>query len=368
MPRTVMRDVGDRLRAVLILGLVTVCALAVALVPDWESDLGAQTYEEFTSIGAEALRDAEAERKVLTNRLDESRKETHARKWGVFATFERNTIRRSPSDRGNGFDSETPGAFFGLDRRLSDSLLVGTAAGFKVTDLSFDDTPGLATLAGHGRQRTYTETFGPYLSYNPGRPWYLSASVLAGLLQVRTERSGAGNFLVGKARGFTSGSRFSVALGGGYDWPYRAFTVGPRLNVSYDRVSMERFSERGQRRDFSNLLAVPGNVEEVATVKVGSRATYARRFSWGTIVPNWRLDFVYRDFEQSGGSRVSPVSQPGLIEPVVADRPDPTSMEVGLGVQFALPKELTFWIDYEENFLERFLQRDRLTVGIRKQF
>ena len=103
MPRTVMRDVGDRLRAVLILGLVTVCALAVALVPDWESDLGAQTYEEFTSIGAEALRDAEAERKVLTNRLDESRKETHARKWGVFATFERNTIRRSPSDRGNGY-------------------------------------------------------------------------------------------------------------------------------------------------------------------------------------------------------------------------------------------------------------------------
>ena len=34
MPRTVMRDVGDRLRAALILGLVTVCALAVALVPD----------------------------------------------------------------------------------------------------------------------------------------------------------------------------------------------------------------------------------------------------------------------------------------------------------------------------------------------
>jgi len=87
MPRTVMRDVGDRLRATLILGLVTVCALAVALVPDWESDLGAQTYEEFISIGAEALRDAEAERKVLTNRLDESRKETHARKWGGIRDF-----------------------------------------------------------------------------------------------------------------------------------------------------------------------------------------------------------------------------------------------------------------------------------------
>ena len=29
---------------------------------------------------------------------------------------------------------------------------------------------------------------------------------------------------------------------------------------------------------------------------------------------------------------------------------------------------VTFWIDYEENFLERFLQGDRLTVGIRKQF
>ena len=84
-------------------------------------------------------------------------------------------------------------------------------------------------------------------------------------------------------------------------------------------------------------------------------------------MPHWRLDFVYRNGLGSRGATVSPL-RGGPSFTIGGVPPDPTSMEAGFGLQFVLPDELTFWLDYDENFLERFFARSRLTVGVRKQF
>ena len=94
--------------------------------------------------------------------------------------------------------------------------------------------------------------------------------------------------------------------------------------------------------------------------------SYGIGLPWGTLVPNWRLDFVYRDLDQSRTGSASFVN--GSEVTFLRDRPDRTSMEVGLGLQFALRNELTLWVDYEQNFLERFFSRERVTIGARKQF
>src|SRR5438034_2789317 len=303
------RGGSDWVRSPLLAGLAIACIVAIALVPDWEGELHAQGYEEFSSIAAEALRDAELERRDVTNRLEESRGETTARKWGTFLSLQRNTIRRRRSGLENGFDSETPGILAGLDRRLSDALLLGMAAGFKVTDLEFDDVPRSEDFYDKkdprnprqlGRQRTYTGTAGPYLSYTPGQAWYLNASLLAGLLAASTERSGDG--LNGTARGDTRGYRLSLAGGGGYDWRYHALRVGPHLNVAWDHVHIDGFSESGQ--DTKRLLRLRHIEDDLVTIKSGGRASYALGFSWGALVPNWRLDFVYRDLDRSGMGKV----------------------------------------------------------------
>ena len=91
------RGGSDWVRSPLLAGLAIACIVAIALVPDWEGELHAQGYEEFSSIAAEALRDAELERRDVTNRLEESRGETTARKWGTFLSLQRNTIRRRRS-------------------------------------------------------------------------------------------------------------------------------------------------------------------------------------------------------------------------------------------------------------------------------
>ncbi len=403
------RGRSEWLRTALVVGLAVACGVVTTLVPDWERDLHAQVYEEFSSLASEALQDAEDERRRVANRLEQSRREgaafldtstectlatdcqgqsgrrDPARRWGIFLTFNRNTVRRSRSQRENGFDSQTPGFLLGVDRRLSDALLLGMAAGFKVTDLSFDEVPRSEDFHDSedprdphqlGRQRTYTGTAGPYLSYTPGQAWYLNASLLVGLLAASTERSGDG--LEGTARGNTTGYRVSLAGGGGYDWRYRALRVGPRLNVAWDLAHVDGFNESGQHADMAKFLRVSDIEKSLVTLKAGARASYALGFSWGTLVPNWRLDFVYRDLGRSEEGNASLLDRSNdlcrdsgdgrCVFKFPLDRPDRTSMEVGLGLQFALPHQLTFWIDYEENFLERFFIRSRVTVGVRKQF
>jgi outer membrane autotransporter protein len=342
--------------------------IAVTLAPDWERQLHAQNYEVISSIGEEARKDAEAERRDVANRLEQMRREPRTRRWGAFLSLERNTIQRRRTSRGNGFESETPGFLLGLDRRFSDTLLLGVAGGFKVTDLEFDDVSRSASVGNPqelGRQRTYSGTIGPYLSYTPDQAWYLDGSLLVGVLDTSTERMGDG--LRGTARGDTSGHRLSLAGGGGYDWRYRAFRIGPHVNLAWDYFRIKGFRESGGPADANLLLRVPSADDDLLTVKAGGRTSQAFRFSWGALVPNGRLDFVYRDLDDSTRGQVFLVSG-GQPRTFLQDRPDRTSIEVGLGLQLALPNALSFWVDYEQNFLERFYVRERITLGVRKQF
>ncbi len=349
-------------------GLAVACGMAITLAPHWERELYAQSYLQdfFNTIGGEALQDADDERSVVGNHLDQSRREAVVRRWGIFLTFGRDTVRHGGSGSGSSrrppFDAETPGFLLGLDRRLSDALLLGLATGFKVTHVSFPFDPMTQFAA---RQRTYTGTVGPYLSYTPDQAWHLHASLLAGLLGISTERSGKN--LTSSLRGETSGRRLSAALGGGYEWRYRALRVGPSLELAYDRVLVDAFCESGGK-DHVAFLQCLREKHELVTIKSGARGSYAQVFSWGALVPHWRLDFVYRNAPGSSGTTISSLSPPPPGNQFAGDDPDPTSMEVGFGLQFALPNALTFWLDYQENFLEQSFARSQLTIGVRKQF
>ena len=347
--------------------LAIACTLTITIVPDWERDLHAENYQEFSTISSEALKDAEAERRDVTNRLEQTRQEPRKRPWGAFLSLDRNTISRSRSRLENGFDAETPGFLAGVDRRLSDTLLLGVVGGFKVTDLSFDDVSsrdrfGDAQALGH--QRTYTGTIGPYLSYTPDAAWYADGSAIGGVLRTSTDRAGDG--LRGQVRGDTSGYRFSLAAGGGYDWRRRGLRLGPHLGVAWDHVHVDGFAESGTPADARMLLRVPGSDDELVTLKSGGGGSYVVPVPWGAVLPHWRADFVYRTLGQSRTGRVTLLD--GTERTFLRDVPDRTSMEVGLGLQFLLAGELSFWIDYQENFLERFYTRTRLTIGVRKQF
>src|SRR5262245_36706430 len=89
-----------------VIGTALAATIAVVVAPRWEAFVHAQSYGEFGSIADEARRDADAERRVVTNRLEAARTEDNVRRWGTFLTLDRNTIRRSPSARENGFDTD----------------------------------------------------------------------------------------------------------------------------------------------------------------------------------------------------------------------------------------------------------------------
>ena len=180
----------------------------------------------------------------------------------------------------------------------------------------------------------------------------LNGSVLLGMLRASTERRGDG--LTGTARRR------------GLDWRYRAFRAGPHLDVAWDFYDIGGFVESGGPRDTRLLLRFQRANDDLLTIKSGGRASQAIRFPWGALIPHWRLDFVYRDLDDSTSGSV--FSANGVEHAFLRDRPDRTSIELGLGLRLALTDALSFWLDYEQNFLERSYTRERITLGIRKQF
>src|SRR4051794_20888712 len=105
MAERTTRGAGELAWRGLLVAIAIVGSLATIVAPRWESFVHAQSYGEFGSIADEALRPADDERRVVDNRLQQARDEQHPRRWGTFLTLDRNTIRRSPSQRENGFDT-----------------------------------------------------------------------------------------------------------------------------------------------------------------------------------------------------------------------------------------------------------------------
>ena len=166
------------------------------------------------------------------------------RRFDVFASGTYESLDRNTTPFEDGYDSSVKAGSVGADYRFSDTLVAGLLLGYRKQDGDF--------LGGGRLEMT---TFEPtlYASILPSPETFLDVVASFGSEDSDTERNVffeiVGTDPPATASGLAASSPGSTVYSGGaqfgYDKPLKAFTIGPRIAVSYRHTTIDGYAETG---------------------------------------------------------------------------------------------------------------------------
>ena len=199
--------------------------------------------------------------------------------WGIYME----TIGEFVSVQGNtnasGYHQASGGLVLGIDRRISDQLVLGGA----FTYLS--DGADLSQKGKISADETFAQLYGVW--FKDG--FHVEGMAGVGYNSYTTKRQG----LQGLAKGNTTGEDWGGLLSGGYDWQQQKWSFGPVGELQYENVGIDPYREKGSLAP----LHIQGQSMDALHSQLGGAVRYRGNIpgTWSFITPElnlgWRHDF-----------------------------------------------------------------------------
>ena len=316
------------------------------------------------SIASQGSAGAGAEARRILLRLEESRQDARRDlgiraasadeamqqgRLGFFLTSEFEWINKTSSPNEAAFESFSKGLIAGGDYAILPWLTAGAAIHYSRINGDFGGDGGHFTTDAIG--------FTVYGSASPFPNMFIDATM--GYIHREYEITRRANFIApngtvvdGFADGNTAGNEFNLSVLGGYDVPFKALTIGPRVGINYSTNDIAGYSEVGQQNkpDFDTGLEVAydGQHRESLVTKIGFLASYALGVGFGVLVPQisaeWVHEFLndqrviyFRFREDNAGTRLR----------FQTDKPDRDYFHVGAGLVMVFPKDVSAFVSYQ---------------------
>ena len=277
---------------------------------------------------------------------------------GIFLNGQGTFGDQDPSAREPGFKFHTEGLTLGTDYRVSENVVLGSAAGYLHTAAALDAAGGHVTMRGLS-----VSAFGSY--YQADR-FYVDAIGTYGWNDFGVTRNVTIGDVSATAKSDPDGHQFAISLATGYNFVAGPLTLGPTARVNYINVRIDGVQERGA--DLFNLRVNGQRVESLAT-DLGGQLSYAISMPWGVLSPLARVEWEH---EFKGGNRLiagSLAADPlRTLFGAPTNTPDRNYVNVAAGATATLPRGVSGFVHYET-----VLGRDRVTThsftaGLRFQF
>lgn len=298
-----------------------------------------------------------------------------SRKLGVFLNGNARIGDKDATVNESGYDFDTKGRLtLGADYRVSNSLVLGLAAGygrsgteFELDGGSMDSDAYSGSLYGswYG-QKLYLDLIANY-----GRNKYESIRNISILRDAIRDR----------AIGSTQGTQHGFGVSAGYEYAHKGFSIIPTLAVNYVEVEVEGFAESadGCSRPEPGLscsglaLIFEAQTATSLTVKAGGRMSYVFRPSWGVLTPQARIDFVREMNNEQQATRVRFAADAFVNGPtgpassftILTDEPDTEFLVWGLSLAAQFKYGFSGFVDYETVAALDSISSHELTVGLR---
>jgi outer membrane autotransporter protein len=280
-------------------------------------------------------------------------------------------------DRERGIDGDQWALEAGVERRLSDKVVVGAIASYEKSSSDFvAERPGVNFTPAASAGSIDADGYGIalYLSRTVGSSGYVEASIGRDsrsfdltrnvVFQESTRTAAQTNV---RTAGDTDGDSTWASVGAGNDWTWGARSLGIYGSLSYEDASFDEYSERDLSS--SGLALRYLKYERDSTLgTLGVRASYTASRASGVLVPYAKLEYIARL------ERKAPTSQSALLlDPaqrvltLTGDKPDQGAVNVGVGLSGVSPGGLS-WFAAVEAVVSGDLQRERVLLGLRKEF
>ncbi len=181
-----------------------------------------------------------------------------------------------------GSDFTTGAVTLGGDYRVTNNFILGAAVGYAHTFApldaggSFEINSGLISL--------YATV------YNKG--FFVDGIIGLGYHSYDTERASTGGF----ARGETDGASIHTYLGGGYDFRFKAFTIGTIASLRYTDVTVDGFTEHGS---LAAIRVTSGSLDALQST-IGLKVAYAWKVNGVIVSPTVRAQWGHEYLDTRG--------------------------------------------------------------------
>lgn len=262
-----------------------------------------------------------------------------------------------------GYHGESNSGVLGLDYRFSDKTVTGIAGRYAESEVGLNGNVG--SLDAEDVNLTL------YSTYYPSQEWYLEGTAHYGQGQFDLTReiefSLGGTPVDETASSETDGSQFGISLGGGYEWYVKNGAVAQLTgNLHYKQTTIAAYEETGANG--LNLAIDEQTIDSLQT-RLGAQLSKAASYSWGVVLPQVNLTWVYEFMQDGEKVQASFVSDPTDTNfAFTTDEKDPSYFIVSLGVVTVLPGGFTAFLQGE-----RYLQIDNYeqkvwSMGARWEF
>ncbi len=316
------------------------------------------------SIASQGATGAGAETRRILLRLEETRQDARRDlgvrsasadealqqgRLGTFLTTEFEWINKTQSPNEPAFDSLSRGVIAGVDYAFLPWLTAGGAIHYSRLTGDFGGDGGHFTTDAIG--------FTLYGSATPMPNLFIDATV--GYIHREYEITRRATFIApngtvvdGFADGNTAGNEFNMGALAGYDFVFKALTIGPRFGVNYTTNNIGGYSEVGQQSkpDFDTglELSYDGQHRDSLVTKLGFFASYALSAGIGVLVPQVGAEWVheYLDDQRVIYFRFRE-DELGAKLRFQTDKPDRNYFHVNAGLVMVFPKDVSAFLSYQ---------------------
>ena len=283
-------------------------------------------------------------------------------KLGLFLSGNMGIGNRDTTNNEDGFKFNTYGMTGGVDYRLTDQLIFGSALGYAKTDLNLDQNGGSLNVGG------YSVT--AYGTYYKSAKTYIDGVVTynkQGYDSTRNIDYTIGGSTINRtAIADTNSHLLAASLGGGYEiFSTKGFTTTFLARLDYLKSNIGGYQETGAQ-EFD--VAIDARKLQSTISSIGSQFTYAMSRSWGVVIP--QLDFSWEhEFKGNAvlirGNFIE--DQSHTVFAFETDQPDRDYFRLGLGTTIVLPGGKNGFIQYETTLGKQNFTDHNIALGIRME-
>ena len=241
---------------------------------------------------------------------------------------------RDQTSDSSGLRFSTDGLSTGVDRRISDRLALGIAAGYAQdqTDIGSDGT----------KTRAKGSSIAIYGSYQPSLNTYIDSLLGYGTLDLDSDRfvAAANDF----ARGKRDANQWFGSIAAGYEYRQQGVLLSPYGRLDFGQARLKQYTESG-----AGLAALTYFEQTLPSLQlsIGMRAESMHETDFGWALPRLRVEFRH-DFKGESQATLAYADLPGGPLYGIAPAKDKrASLLLGLGSDFILRNGLKLGVDYQ---------------------
>lgn len=286
---------------------------------------------------------------------------------GVYVNGSLAMGRRRHTTLETGFTLDTLGLTAGVDYRLKPTLFFGGALGYMntSTDLERDggslDSDGLSLslyVMRYWEKGLYVQAVAGYGE---------DSHDLVRNVDLPIPFHGKTRYA---ARGQTDGTQTSFAAELGFDSSHGGWTVGGFGRGSWVNTDIDRYRETGDADGKGFYLEVFDQSTDSLLGEAGVNVSYAASFSWGVLLPQWRLSLLHEFADDSRDVRARFIedTDPTNVFAIPTDEPDRDYLNFGLGFGAQFPHGISAFLFYDSDLERSDIDVSTFTAGVRFEF